>query len=235
MRGRSRRPWAGSRKRASTPASTLPFATSARGVRHRRLLPFDLHEDGVSRIHQAAGGLAYQRVLGALAPQHPARPVVGLARASDRGAGIGREIRSTGGAAARQVVRGELDPNPVADQDPDVELAHLPRGIRQDRLAGLELDLEHRIRQRLDHLGVHLDRLFFAGRGLLDLKRVDAGPQRGGTAAFLRIATFLAQTVDILPELPVRESGACRSRPSWRATYGRSWSAKGSRSEPTRP
>src|SRR5205809_3691053 len=149
-------------------------------------------------------------------------------------AGVGPLLVAEGDPAARQVVGGELDPDPVADQDPNVELAHLPRGIREDRLAGLQLHLEHRVRQGLDHLGVHLDRLFFAGRGLLDLERVDAGPQCGGTAAFLRIATFLAQTVDILPELRVRESGACRSRPSWRAISGRSWSAKGSRSVPTR-
>src|SRR2546429_6406330 len=149
--------------------------------------------------------------------------------------GWGLLLVAEGNPAARQVVGAELDPNPVADQGPDVELAHLPRGIRQDRLAGLELDLEPRMRQRLDHLGVHLDRLFFAGRGLLDLERVDAGPQRGGTAALLRIATFLAQTVAILPELRVRESGACRSRPSWPAISGRSWSARGSRSGPTRP
>src|SRR5438132_10171527 len=149
--------------------------------------------------------------------------------------GWGLLFVAEGNPAARQVVGGELDPDPVADQDPDIELAHLPRGIGKDSLPGLQLHLEHRVRQRLDHLGVHLDGLFFVGRGLLDFQRVDTGPQRGGTAAFLRIATFLAQTVDILPELPVRESGACRSRPSWRATYGRSWSAKGSRSEPTRP
>src|SRR5438105_2797284 len=326
--------WAGNRKPVLTPASTLRCATSARHVRHRRQLPLDLREDGVSRIHQAPSRIEHERVIDALAAEHPAGPLVGLAGPADRGPGFSRQVRSTGGAQpqrlvvagledladrdrlvlqrpswcsvqglvqpdggsldagpnvleddvvvargeargraqqavsanqgggqhqqdqevepghpwryspllvaegnspARQVVGGQLDPDPVADQDPDVELAHLPRRIREDRLPGLQLDLEHRVGQRLAHLGVHLDRLFFAGRGLLDLERVDAGPQRGGTAAFLRIATFLAQTVDILPKLPVRESGACRSRPSWRATYGRSWSAKGSRSEPTRP
>src|SRR2546429_305931 len=149
--------------------------------------------------------------------------------------GWGLLLVAEGNPAARQVVGRELDPNPVPDQDPDVELAHLPRGIRQDRLAGLELHLEHRVRQRLDHLGVHLDRLFFAGGGLLDLQRIDAGPQRGGGAALLRIATVFLQNGGIFPAFRVRESGACRSRPSWRATSGRSWSAKGSRSGPTRP
>src|SRR4029077_10186664 len=104
----------------------------------------------------------------------------------------------------------------------------------EDGLPGLQLHLEHRVRQRLDHLSVLLHGPFFFGRGVLVFQRVDPGPQRGGTAAFLRVATFLAQTVDILPELCVRESGACRSRPSWRATCGRSWSAKGSRSGPTK-
>src|SRR4029077_4160070 len=139
-----------------------------------------------------------------------------------------------GNPPARQVVGGKLDPDAVADQDPNIELPHLPGGIGEDGLPGLQLHLEHRVRQRLDYLGVHLNGLLFVGRGFLDFQRVDAGPQRGGTAAFLRVATFLAQTVDILPELCVRESGACRSRLSWRATCGRSWSAKGSRSGPTK-
>src|ERR1700730_1901782 len=150
------------------------------------------------------------------------------------GRAVWRLLVAEGNPPARQVVGGQLDPDPVADQDPDVELPHLPRGIGEDGLPGLELHLEHRVRQRLDHLGVHLDGFFFVGRCFLDFQRVDAGAQRGGTAAFLRVATFLAQTVDILPELRVRESGACRSRPNWRAICGRSWSAKGSRSGPTR-
>src|SRR2546429_1092574 len=136
--------------------------------------------------------------------------------------GWGLLLVAEGNPAARQVVGGELDPNPVADQDPDVELSHLPRGICQDRLAGLELDLEHRVRQRLDHLGVHLDRLFFAGTGLLDLQRNNARPQRGGAPPPLPVATVLAPNVAILPPMRVRELRARRARPRCRATPAKS-------------
>src|ERR1700693_6598130 len=51
--------------------------------------------------------------------------------------------------AARQVVRREVHPDPVADQDADIELAHLAGGVGEDGLAGLQLDLEHSVRQRL--------------------------------------------------------------------------------------
>src|SRR6266853_5725465 len=137
--------------------------------------------------------------------------------------------------AARQVVGREVHPDTVTDQDADVELPHLARGIGEDGLAGLEPDLEHGVRQRLNHLGVHLDGLFLAGWGLLGFERVDARAKRGRTAALLRVATFLTQIVAILPELRVRQSCRCRSRPNWQATCGRLSSAKGSRAKPTRP
>src|SRR5256885_12408557 len=126
--------------------------------------------------------------------------------------GWGLLLVAEGNPAARQVVGRELDPNPVPDQDPDVELAHLPRGIRQDRLAGLELHLEHRVRQRLDHLGVHLDRLFFAGGGLPYLPRIHARPPRGGAAAPLLVSTVFVPNGAILPELCGREAGAGRTK-----------------------
>src|ERR1700688_4421428 len=64
--------------------------------------------------------------------------------------------------AARQVVGRKVDPDAVADQDADVELAHLAGGVGEDGLAGLQLDLEHRVRQRLEHLGVPLDCLLLS-------------------------------------------------------------------------
>src|SRR5207248_2724110 len=75
---------------------------------------------------------------------------------------------------------------------------HLAGSVGKDGLASLELDLEHGVRQRLDHLGVHLDGLFLAGRSLLGFERVDAGPERGRTAALLRVATFLTQIVAMI-------------------------------------
>src|SRR6267154_1401078 len=111
-RERSRRPWAGSRRRASTQVLTLRSGISARRVRHRGLLRLDLREDGVSRIHQPAGGLPYQRILGALGPQHPARPLVGFAGAADRGPGLYRQVWSAGGAQAERLVVGGLEDLP---------------------------------------------------------------------------------------------------------------------------
>src|SRR5207245_3336191 len=103
------------------------------------------------------------------------------------------------------------------------------------RISKLLHDLEHLIREELDVLVFHLDGfLFVAGRLLLD-QGVDAGPQRRGAAALLRVTAFLAQIVAILPEFPVRESAECRSRPNSLAISGRSWSEKASRSALKRP
>src|SRR5581483_12302604 len=57
----------------------------------------------------------------------------------------------------------------------DVELAHLPRGVGEHLLPRLQLHLEHRVGERLDDGGVHLDRL------LLDL--LDGRVARGTSVA----------------------------------------------------
>src|SRR5580704_9422876 len=75
-------------------------------------------------------------------------------------AGSDRLLVAEGDAPAREVVRAQLDPHPVADEDADVELAHLSRGVGQDILSGLQTHLEHRVGQRLDDGRVHLDGLF---------------------------------------------------------------------------
>src|SRR5437899_9347968 len=71
-----------------------------------------------------------------------------------------RLLVAEGDAAAGEVVGAELDAHLVADEDADVELAHLPRGVRQHLLPRLQLHLEHGVGKRLDDGGVHLDRLF---------------------------------------------------------------------------
>ena len=69
-----------------------------------------------------------------------------------------RLLRRLHGYTAERMA--ELDTDTVADEDADVELAHLPGGVRGHLLPGLQLHLEHGVGKRLDHGGVHLDRLF---------------------------------------------------------------------------
>src|SRR5712691_11694115 len=67
---------------------------------------------------------------------------------------------AVGDAAAVQVVRGELDLDFVAREDADVVLAHLAGDRRENAVAALELDPEHRAGQRLYDLALDLDFLF---------------------------------------------------------------------------
>src|SRR6185295_3284469 len=63
-------------------------------------------------------------------------------------------------ATAVQIVRRKLDEHSVSGQDADEVFAHLARDVRKNLVLVLELDPEHRIRQRLDDHRLDLDRLF---------------------------------------------------------------------------
>src|ERR1017187_9532519 len=63
-------------------------------------------------------------------------------------------------AAARQVVRRKLDEDLVSRQDADEMLSHLPGDVREHSMLVFQLDLEHRVRQRLDDRRSYLDRFF---------------------------------------------------------------------------
>src|SRR5262245_51593814 len=65
-----------------------------------------------------------------------------------------------GDPAAREVVGGELDLDPVAGEDADVVLAHLSRDGREHCVPAVDLHSEHRARKRLDDLALYLDLLF---------------------------------------------------------------------------
>src|SRR5215468_6681739 len=69
-------------------------------------------------------------------------------------------------AAARQIVGRQLDLDPVAGQDPDEVHAHLARDVGQHAVPIVQLDAEHGVRQGLDDLPLHLDRVVL---GLLAL------------------------------------------------------------------
>jgi hypothetical protein len=74
-------------------------------------------------------------------------------------------LPAVGDAAARQVVRRELDVDVVARRDADAEPAQTTREAREDRVAVLELDLERRAGKRLDDAADEAQRVFFDDRG----------------------------------------------------------------------
>jgi hypothetical protein len=64
-------------------------------------------------------------------------------------------------APAIQVVDGQLYRDLIAREDLDVVHTHLPRNVGQDLVAVLELDLEHRVRQRFKDRALKLDDILF--------------------------------------------------------------------------
>src|SRR3990170_759863 len=68
-------------------------------------------------------------------------------------------LEPIGDATPRQVVRRKLDLHPVTGQDPDEVHPHLAGDVGEDPVAVLQLDPEHRVRQRLHHGALHLDRV----------------------------------------------------------------------------
>jgi hypothetical protein len=91
-------------------------------------------------------------------------------------------------AAAREVVRRELDVDVVARRDADAEPAQTSREAREDRVAVLELDLERRARERLDDAADEAQRVFFddGGQGLAALFTAAAlaSARRGNGSSF---------------------------------------------------
>jgi len=70
---------------------------------------------------------------------------------------------AVGDPAARQVVRRQLDLDPVAGEDLDAEPPHLPAGVPERLVPVVEGDLEHPAAEGLDHLALQLDLLFLRG------------------------------------------------------------------------
>src|SRR4029450_1066345 len=64
--------------------------------------------------------------------------------------------------AARQVVRRELDVDPVAGQDLDPVAPHLPGRVAEGLVAVVEEDLVHAVAEGLDDLPFELDLVFLA-------------------------------------------------------------------------
>src|SRR5439155_18250056 len=63
--------------------------------------------------------------------------------------------------AAGQIVRRQLDLDPVTGKNADEVHAHLAAHVGEHPVAVLQLHAEHRVRQGLDHGALDLDRVFF--------------------------------------------------------------------------
>src|SRR5262245_11563034 len=87
-------------------------------------------------------------------------------------------------ATTRQIVGGQLDLDPIAGQDADEVQAHLARDVRQHAVAVVELDPEHRVRQGLDDLPLHLDRVVLGLLALPLLGQLTAPPPGHQAASF---------------------------------------------------
>ena len=61
----------------------------------------------------------------------------------------------------RQVIGRHLHFYLISGKDLDVVHTHLPRNVGQDLVAVLELDLEHRVRQRFKDRALKLDDILF--------------------------------------------------------------------------
>src|ERR1035437_1594962 len=61
---------------------------------------------------------------------------------------------------AAKVIRAQLHEHLVAGEDPDEVLAHLPGDVSQHLVLVLQLDLEHRVRERFDDRRGHFDGVF---------------------------------------------------------------------------
>src|SRR4029453_14990433 len=82
-------------------------------------------------------------------------------------------------APPAQVVRGQLDQDAVARQDPDEVLPHLAGNVGENAVLVVQLDAEHRVREGFEHLGLDLDRFFFRHDSSTPARRGSTDPQQG--------------------------------------------------------
>src|SRR4029079_4232690 len=77
-------------------------------------------------------------------------------------------LESVGDAATGEVVRRKFHPDPVTWQDPDEVHPKLAADVGEDVMAVLELDPEHRVRERFDDRAFDFDRVLLSHRASLD-------------------------------------------------------------------
>src|SRR5882672_1675381 len=83
-------------------------------------------------------------------------------------------------AAALEVVRRELDPDPVARIDADPVAAHLACGGAERLVAVVERYAELAVPERLDDLAFELDLLFLDSDSVSSRRRCVSVPSRAG-------------------------------------------------------
>lgn len=96
-------------------------------------------------------------------------------------------LEAIGNTAARQVVDRQLDGYLVARQDFDVVHAHFAGNMRQNLMAVLEFDLEHRVRKGLEDRAFKFDDVFFCQESSFFTHRLLKQQPKNYTKIFFRM------------------------------------------------
>src|SRR5437879_2997916 len=134
--------------------------------------------------------------------------------------------------AAGQIVRRQLDLDPVTGKNADEVHAHLAAYVGEHPVAVLQLHAEHRVRQGLDHGALDLDRVLFGHAAVLrpsgSVLRVRiSGPSSVTATVCSKCAARLPSTVTAVhrssrtrtSQLPIVTIGSIASAmPGWRGT-----------------
>src|SRR3954469_17041296 len=116
-----------------------------------------------------------------------------------------------------EVVRAQLDDDPVLGEDADVVLSHLAADVRQDLVAVRELNAEHGVRERLDDRSLDLDCAIL----LRHVLRVSPAAQSTWGRSCSLLAWILASISGPAPSDATRERRAAAARARARPTSGR--------------
>jgi len=132
-------------------------------------------------------------------------------------------LEPIGDATAGRIVRAEFELHAVTWKDADAELAHLPRRLRQHRLAVLKLDAVHGVRQDLPNDAFCFDELFFFCHSLSLFRQWRDRPRRRISRAGrgLRIPCPRKHTTRTLNRLDASLPGSrgIRARPAGAAYF----------------
>src|SRR5690242_16908346 len=105
--------------------------------------------------------------------------------------GASRLLEPVRDPAPRQVVGRQFDPDAITGQDPDEVHPELAADMCQHPMPVLELDREHRVRERLDHRSLHFDRVLLRHGRRVSLSQPNAGPgDRHTNAESIKLTRF---------------------------------------------
>src|SRR4051812_20283094 len=121
-----------------------------------------------------------------------------------------------------EVVRAQLDDDPVLGEDADVVLSHLAADVRQDLVSVRELDPEHGVRERLDDRSLDLDCAIL----LRHVLRVSPAHQSTWGRSCSLSASILVSISGPAPSDATRARRAAAARARARPTSGRGLSLR---------